>query len=325
MNMRTQESKSTCLFALLLLLFLAQGCDSDRQTNMPDPSASTGALVGQSGCGGYALSAAVDTLPNNKSCIEYEYVGDSILYLRHVNAGFNCCPLIAATVAVEGDEIAITESESLPGGGCRCLCLFDLDYEIHDVEPGVFTIFVEELYLRDGDEPLQFTVDLSESKSGVFCVERGHYPWQESEAPSGGFVDLTGCKPDGWSITASADTIDPNQSCIVYNYTEDMVLHMQHVNAVFNCCPVMDWNITISGNVITVEEIEVEGLCDCICLFDVEFEISDLLPGNYQINFIEPYWHENYNKLEFSIDLSTSSSGTYCVDRGSGIWLGSPN
>ncbi len=169
------DLRFACLSLFMLLIFMTQGCGTDKHTN---PLNSSGALVGQSEYGGFRLSAAIDTLPDNSSCIEYNFVGDSILYIRHVNAGFNCCPLIAATVDVKGDEITIIESESFPEGyGCNCLCLFDLDYEVYDVQPGIYTISVEELYLTGDDEPMQFSVNLSESKSGVFCVERGHYPW----------------------------------------------------------------------------------------------------------------------------------------------------
>jgi hypothetical protein len=177
MKIRWIESWLTCLIAFLVSMFLTQGCEGDRQYNPRETQAHIGALVVESGAEYSQLSEGLWSY-SDSSCLEYNYVGDSMLCLRHVNAGFNCCPLIDATVAVEGDEITITESESFPEGyGHLYTCLFDLDYEIHNIQPGIYTISVQELYLIESDESLQFTVDLSESKSGVFCVERGHYPW----------------------------------------------------------------------------------------------------------------------------------------------------
>ena len=60
---------------------------------------------------------------------------------------------------------------------CDCLCLFDLDYEITNLPPGVYTIRVNEPYLWEGAEVLEFTVDLSAVPSGSHCVYRDHYPW----------------------------------------------------------------------------------------------------------------------------------------------------
>jgi hypothetical protein len=110
--------------------------------------------------------------------MEYTYDGESTLLLKHINAGFNCCPdEIIANITIEGNLITIEEDESLESGGCDCICLFDLDLEITNLQPGEYTIKVIELYVFPDDEPLEFTVDLSSSPSGIYCVERTIYPW----------------------------------------------------------------------------------------------------------------------------------------------------
>jgi len=77
-----------------------------------------------------------------------------------------------------GAVITITENESLePSGGCDCVCLFDVDYQISNLPPGEYVVTVDQLYLQPGAEILEFTVDLVSSPSGSHCVQRDDYPW----------------------------------------------------------------------------------------------------------------------------------------------------
>jgi len=136
----------------------------------------TGTLVNYTDCKEFP---SFDT-PPDKDCIEYQYDGENVLLLKHVNAGFNCCPdEILAGITIENNLITIEENESLISGGCDCLCLFDVNYEIRNLLPGEYTIRVNELYLLEGDELLEFTVDLGSSPLGSYCVDRDHYPWGE--------------------------------------------------------------------------------------------------------------------------------------------------
>lgn len=129
-------------------------------------------------CKTFQKGDATDSTPPNQDCIEYQYDGENVLSIKHINAGFNCCPdEIKAIVNIEDNIITIKEKEYLYSGGCYCLCLFDLDYDISGVSPEVYTIKVIEPYLPEGNEPLEFTVDLSSSTSGRYCVDRSGYPW----------------------------------------------------------------------------------------------------------------------------------------------------
>ncbi len=145
----------------------------------PPPCTVVGDIVGYSGCKESAKPSFPGSTPPNQDCIEYQYDGEGILLLKHVNAGFNCCPdEILGEVTLTGNVIAVTENESLEiSGGCDCICLFDVDYQINDLPPGEYTITVNQLYLPPGAEILEFTVDLSSSASGSSCVQRGYYPW----------------------------------------------------------------------------------------------------------------------------------------------------
>jgi hypothetical protein len=144
----------------------------------PPPSCPTGYLINYEGCKEFGKGGATDSIPPNQDCVAYQYDGAGVLLLRHVNAGFNCCPTeILAEVTIEDGIISIVEDESLEGGGCFCLCLFDVDYSIDNLPSGEYTIRVYGMYLQEGDQILEFTVDLGSSPSGIHCVYRDHYPW----------------------------------------------------------------------------------------------------------------------------------------------------
>ena len=67
--------------------------------------------------------------------------------------------------------------EFLDQGGCHCLCLFDLEYQINKLPPGEYYIIISQPYLNEGDDILQFPMNLGTSPSGRYCVDRNHYPW----------------------------------------------------------------------------------------------------------------------------------------------------
>lgn len=89
-----------------------------------------------------------------------------------------------------GAVIRIEEAESQQE--CRCLCLRDLDYAVN-VPPGEYRLIVTGLYLAEGDEPLDFMLDLSEAASETLCVARDHYPWDPGAGRDG---SSTGLGPD---------------------------------------------------------------------------------------------------------------------------------
>jgi hypothetical protein len=163
------------LVTLFALLCLVVSCgDSDKPAGHGQSDA-VGQLTGYGECKSGGLAAALAETPTDDDCIEYSHDGTTTLSLTHVNAGFNCCPdTLTAEIRITADSIIISEAELLIN---PCDCLFDLDYEITNLPPGTYTIRVNELYLQEDDEILEFTVDLSASPSGEHCLSRDHYPW----------------------------------------------------------------------------------------------------------------------------------------------------
>jgi len=155
-----------------ILLVIAAACAS---STGPGP---TGGLVRRTDCktAGQLVSGAAAAPTTSQECVEYEYDGQSVLRLKHVNAGFNCCPgTIAADIQVEGGAIRVRESES--SSLCDCDCLYDLDYEFTGVTPGYWRIEVVGPYQPEGDPPLEFVLVLDGASSGSHCVVRTRYPW----------------------------------------------------------------------------------------------------------------------------------------------------
>jgi hypothetical protein len=148
--------------------------------NCPSEDGPVGSVIGYGGCKEFKGGKDKGGTRPDQDCLEYQYDGQGTLLLKHVNAGFNCCPgTIVAVIRVEDDVITIAEDEVYDSlGPCYCLCLFDVELRITNLQPSEYTVKVVELYLTEGDDPLEFDIDLVSSPSGSFCVSRNHYPWE---------------------------------------------------------------------------------------------------------------------------------------------------
>ena len=140
----------------------------------------TGALLNATDCKEFLAntSGSLDDFApaQHDDCIEYHYNGTNTLVLRHISAGFNCCPgEITAEIDFNNSLITITEREEKQD--CRCLCLFDLDYEVINLSPGVYTLRIIEPYVEESDQVLELTLELMSANSGTHCVQRTSYPW----------------------------------------------------------------------------------------------------------------------------------------------------
>ena len=126
----------------------------------------------------------------------------------------------------------------------------------------------------------------------------------------------SGCK----SFADKSDTT--TEDCISWTYDGQSVLSIHHINAAFNCCPgELSFDIDVAGGIITVTEIEDDQGCDCICLFDVDYDIVGILPGEYTIVIVEPYVIPGLaDPLEFAVDLNAAGSGLFCVPRDHYPW-----
>jgi len=136
-----------------------------------------GRLTAFSGCKHWRETPD-DSIAVTRDCLAFTYDRFDVLRLRHINAGFNCCPgEITASVQILGNVISILESEAAQE--CRCQCLYDLDFRIQGLYPGLYEIRVVEPYVHSewGEARLGFLLDLTVPTSDTLCVERTRAPW----------------------------------------------------------------------------------------------------------------------------------------------------
>lgn len=274
-----------------------------------------------SGC--KVFTADADSLypPPNQDCLEWDYDGTGQLHIRHLNAGFNCCPdEIVVNAYVDTGLIVIEEQEFLASGeGCDCLCLFDLEYTIVNVHPDSYAIHVLEPYAQAGDDPLAAIITLDPAPdSGTFCVDRSHYPWSGATISTDSF---TVCK--NLVSVSTPDLFPLTSDCVEYLYDTSGILHIHRVNAGYNCCAIPGATLTVIGDTIEITEVEAFeewGPCLCLCVFDVDFTITGLARDAYVIRIKELYVDSLDSVLEFPVDFAASATGSFCVSRSYYPW-----
>lgn len=110
------------------------------------------------------------------SCIRFDYDGTSLLTLKHLNAGFNCCPgKFDVSIEVKGDSLIIREDENQQG--CKCNCLFNLDILVGNLSPAAYHVRFVEPYADYSIPQLIFDLNLKKVPNGQFCVTRPEGWW----------------------------------------------------------------------------------------------------------------------------------------------------
>jgi hypothetical protein len=147
--------------------------------------------------------------------------------------------------------------------------------------------------------------------SGLFiifnCVEK-----EESGPVMAELTGYSGCKDFG--IMDGEDS--PGRECIEYMYDGVNYLYLKHINAGFYCEPVeITAEIDVKNNIIEIKEYH-SGMADCYCLYDLEYELENIKPGSYIINFSGPL-----STLVFTANLKSHSGGSYCVERSEYPWF----
>jgi len=146
------------LLSVLSILFVATivCCDEDG-----NPVQRVGLRnFANSGCKGNTRAADDD----RAEFVEYSVIHEGFLYINHQNARFNCCPgELRADIFVSGNVITINEYDTKPG--CRCICPYDLSYEVGPLTEGeTYAITI----CQRGVEPIVEKVEFNNSVSGVW-------------------------------------------------------------------------------------------------------------------------------------------------------------
>lgn len=131
---------------------------------------------------------------------------------------------------------------------------------------------------------------------------------------NGKLISNSECK-NGLTMIVESETSD-TLCCVEYEYeSSTKTLHLNHINAGFNCCPVQILlSAKLTNDTIIVRETERSSLCNCNCLFDLEIEICAVEAGKYYLTFDEPYIGSQ-EKLSVLLDLIKEEEGSFCVTR----------
>lgn len=138
-----------------------------------------------------------------------------------------------------------------------------------------------------------------------------------NQLPEGKLIKHSDCK----SFYQKSINHGNNESCVEYSFLAgEKKLILKHINTGFNCCPGdLGCIVQFDMDTIVIQEFELEALCNCECLFDMDIEITGIEASQYYVKFVEPYCGDQ-EKLEFIIDLLQNPTGEYCVERNQYPW-----
>lgn len=137
------------------------------------------------------------------------------------------------------------------------------------------------------------------------------------DEPTGSLISASDCKfmKDGDKIPP------PNYSdCIAYDYALDGTLTLWHTNTALNCCPDYEATVTVDGSIITITEHEIEGACNCLCLYDLSYEILMLPIGDYRLVVEQEYLNDESIRHDMDLPLYDTPSGEWCITRAIYPW-----
>ena len=156
------------LFLVLTLLTPGLACDgtSNNVNNTNNGDGPTLVEYDASDCLG--MEKTIDfSLFDGFECVIWTYFDTGTLELRHRNALFNCCPDetlgLTGDVAFADGVFSLTESDN--GGDCRCMCRYELVYQLSGVVPGAYSVVVAPF-------PSPVEMDLSAATEGWQCIDR---------------------------------------------------------------------------------------------------------------------------------------------------------
>lgn len=122
--------------------------------------------------------------------------------------------------------------------------------------------------------------------------------------------DDSGCK-NGTNEKAIDWNLFAGFECVVWAYDGADALELRHVNAVFNCCPGdpgMTGTVAFAEGVFTLTESDNGGMCNCVCPYDMIYQLTNVAPGAYTV-VVNPF------EGPIQIDLPEATEGWFCVDR----------
>jgi len=117
-----------------------------------------------------------------------------------------------------------------------------------------------------------------------------------------------------------ADDVPVTETTVEWEYDGNGTLDLRHISAACNYNPELSCEISVVDRIITVVESDA-GQTACLCLADVDYQITGLPPGKYLLRFEEVAPIGDDDPLECEILLKGCGvSGTCVVDRTQYPW-----
>lgn len=254
----------------------------------------------------YANSGCLDDTddPRSTLCADDEIelvVEGGTLHMLHRNATYNCCfQDLVVSLTVEDDLVILTEEEIFPQ--CFCICCYEIEATVVDLVPGTYTVGVcwydyeadqmlchwEEITIgRGGGDPPRSDPPLLSDPNDIAHTDASGVPPVEIDPVGPPYVEdyaNSGCLRDTADDPQSRSCGDDEVELTV----DGTSLHVLHENATYNCC-LNDIVITlvVEGNRLILTEEEILTIpCLCLCCYDVEATVVDLVPGTtYTVEF----------------------------------------
>jgi hypothetical protein len=159
---------------MVALAALLAGCGGEPPMVVENESAEASAVIIAPQCIEPAGGRALGQTYSAQECLAWNYE-DGNLWLEHANAIYNCClDSVSVTMTAGQQTITVVEHEHLAaGGGCHCLCQYNLDYLVPDVEASQYTLqLLSESSNAGGSELLfELSLDLTSTPTGSYCLE----------------------------------------------------------------------------------------------------------------------------------------------------------
>ncbi len=196
----------------------------------------------QSGCIGYEQSR------DDSNYVYFEVLGND-LHIHNINAWYNCGLNYVVDYYIVGSNITAVESDT--GEPADCICYFNLESILYDLEDGGYVVTLIGIY---GD-----TLGI-----GTIIVEEGFglIGYQDS-----------GCLEKGKGEFSTGS--------IVYTYS-DNILTMNHFDAFFNCGALFLIEFEQASDTLRLYELNIsrENVW-CMCYFNISVFVIGLAPGDY--------------------------------------------
>jgi hypothetical protein len=136
--------------------------------------------------------------------------------------------------------------------------------------------------------------------------------------PTGGLVSHSDCL--SLEKNGADGEMTAIQDCLEYQYDGQGTLLLTHTNTGLNCCPDFAAVVSMAAGVITIDETPVAGNCECLCLFNLDYQVVDLPSGTYQVIVREQCLSGEDLPLQFTVDLVSAPAGSVCLERNHYPW-----